>query len=545
MLEVTLRDYQQNAIDALEKDWVAGLLRLGIGLPTGTGKTHIMATLANNYAAPMVRLPGTVLVLVHRDTLVEQTERKMREHAGPGVTVGVVKADRDVTRASIVVASVHTLRSEKRLSRIIPPKLIIVDEAHVSMSPTYERVFARLPGVRVAGFSATWVRSDSKKLGDFWEKISFQRSIRWAIRNGHLVVPKGIAVGVPESVAEGLAAMRTRCGDYQDKDLEDLVTVESVRDNVVRGYLEHASNRPAALFAPTVAAAEYFRAGLRSAGIPAAGVYATTSAGDRRRIFSAYRRREVAVLTTCTALAEGWDAPWCSAVLLVRPTKHVGTYIQMIGRALRLWPGKSDAFVLDFVSGSDGMSLSLDAVLTKSMPRSERLLLDDEDAEDQDEWSEAGDGGETLFKVGKGTRPIDLFAGSEAKWLTTDLGVPFIPTHDHFYFVCQPPGADSWNVGMCRTDASVRDGRISGGRWLRQGVDADDAINYATVVAVDDDPTLAKDRGQWRKQKPSQEQIYRARSIGCVLSEGDTRGDVADKLTLRQASIVLAPIAAR
>jgi superfamily II DNA or RNA helicase len=553
-VRVSLRDYQLDTLTALEKDWSTGLLRLGVGLPTGTGKTHIMSELANRYASTVhherqtLNHSGRVLVLVHRDTLVEQTERKMREHAGPGVTVGVVKASRDVVSASITVASVHTLRSETRLARIKPPDLIIVDEAHVSMSPTYARIFERFPTSRVAGFTATWVRSDKKKLGDYWQKISYQRTIRWAIKHGHLVLPKGIDVGVPVEVARGLAAIaptRTNA-DYRDEDVAELVTVDGVRDNVVRGYFEHASGRPAALFAPTVASAEYFRQGLMAAGIATEGVYAGTSGRDRTNIFKRFRTRQTSILTTCTALAEGWDAPWCSAVLLVRPTRHVGTYIQMVGRALRLWPGKSDALVLDFVGGTNGLSLSLDAVLSKSAPKIDQLWDDEDDELDDAASTPEEEDGDQLYAVGKGSRPIDLFAGSEARWLTTDAGVPFIATHGHLYFVCQPPGSDLWNVGVCPSGAPKdRDGRIVGGQWLKEGVDPDDAVSFATIVAVDDDPSLARHDVAWRRGKPTQEQIYRARSIGCVLGEKDNRGDVSDKLTLRQASITLAPLALR
>lgn len=543
---MALRGYQQEAIDALERDWSAGLLRLGVSLPTGTGKTHIMSELANRYAQPLyravaqplvlhddgylgpqeIRTVGRVLVLVHRDTLVEQTERKMREHAGPGVTVGVVKAARDVVGAHIIVASVHTLRSEKRLARIPAPDLIIVDEAHVSMSATYERVFTRFPAVRVAGFTATWVRSDKRKLGDFWQKISFQRSIRWAIRERHLVMPRGIAVGVPEGLLDGVRVSR---GDYREDDLGEAVSVAEVRDNVVRGFLTHTSQRANVLFAPTVAAAEYFRAGLTAAGIPAAGIYATTGPRDRRRIFDAYRRREIPVLTTCTALAEGWDAPWCSAVLMVRPTRHIGTYIQMVGRVLRLWPGKSDALVLDFVAGTNGMSLSLDAVLNQSTP-------EDENAEiiDRGERLDAvPDDGEQTFAVGKGTRPVDLFAGTPARWLVTDAGVPFVATRQDLYFLCEV--GETWNVGRCRID------QLRGGEWLREGLTAGEALEYAGIVAVDDDASVAGSDAQWRRGRPTQAQIYRARSIGCQLGEYDNRGTVADKLTIRQASITLDP----
>lgn len=528
-----LRGYQQAAIDALERDWSTGLLRLGIALPTGTGKTHVMSALADGYACDWGRgdARGRVLVLVHRDTLVEQTERKMREHASPGVTVGVVKAARDVVGANIVVASVHTLRSEKRLSRIIPPDLIIVDEAHVSMSPTYTRVFERFPHARVAGFTATWVRSDSKKLGDFWQKISFARDIRWAIKKGHLVYPRGIAIGAPDHLLDGVRTGRG--GDFREDDLGEAVSVNEIRDNVVRAWHEHARDRSSVLFAPTVAAAEFFRDGLVSAGVPAAGIYANTSPRDRRRIFDAYRRREVAMLTTCTALAEGWDAPWCSAAFMVRPTKHAGLFIQMAGRVLRLWPTKTDALILDFVGGASEVSLSLDAALAQSMTDD----LTDEDETDERERLEPAEEQERLYVVGKGTKPIDLFSGSEARWQVTEHGVPFIATTDELYFIA--PDGEEWNVGVCPVDT------LRGGRWLRTRVDMDDALTYATTVAVDEDPSIAKADSRWRRNKPSQAQIYRARALGVWIGESETRGDVADRLTARQANITLAPVGLR
>lgn len=523
-----LRDYQAQALSALESGWERlGPVPLGIGLPTGTGKTHVMAELAALYATQ----PGGVLVLVHRDQLVVQTEEKMRQTARPGSTVGVVKAERDVIGADVVVASVHTLRSARRLARLRRPALIIVDEAHVSMSDTYVRVFAAFPDVRVAGFTATWIRSDARQLGDFWREIVYQRTIRWAIREGHLVPPRGVAVGVPEDLLAGVA---TRGGDYVAAQAGEAVSVDEVRQNVVRGYGEHAAGRSAVLFAPTKAAAEYFRLALSDSGVPAVGVYDTTSAKERRNIFSAYRRKEISVLTTCTALAEGWDAPWCSAALMVRPTKHKGLYIQQVGRVLRPWPGKTDALVLDFVGGSQGMSLNLEAILRESDEQYET-----ETEPDEAEPLEPGEEQELVFRVGRGTRPVDLFAGTAVQWLTTDLGVPFVATRSRFYFLYEEGGA--WSVGEAPLTG------LKGGRWLAQDRAAEDALNFASIVAVDDDPQTASAAADWRKEsrKPSPAQVSYARSMMCPVLEDDTRSSLADRITTRKANYALRAIGER
>lgn len=529
-----LREYQQQALDALAKGWASGDLRLGVSLPTGTGKTHIMCALADASASR----PGAVLWLVHRDTLVEQSERRMREIASLGTTVGVVKANRNVVGADIVVASVHTLRNAKRLAEIKHPVLIIVDEAHVSMSDTYRKIFARFPDARVAGFTATWTRSDSRKLGDFWQRIVYQRGIRWAIREGFLVPPKALSIGAPADLLDGV---RTRGGDYVDSDLGHAVSVDEVRQNVVRGYREHASNRAGVLFAPTQDAAEYFGDALRSSGVVAAGIYATTPPAARRAIFAAYRRGTVKVLTTCTALAEGWDAPWCSVALMVRPTRHAGLYIQQVGRVLRPWPGKTDALVLDFVGGSQGMSLSLEAVLAQTILSSDSDVPADPDGWDPDELTEelANErDDELMFVVRKGTRPVDLFAGTGARWLTTYGGVPFVATTTALYFLSEVDGA--WNVGTCSIDT------LKGGRWLREGLTAEDALNYASIVAVDDDASIAGYDAPWRKgKKPTEGQRAHAMSHGIFISEDDTKSSLSDKFTIHRASMTLAKIGAQ
>lgn len=520
---MTLREYQRDAVDSLEKGWADGLLRLGIGLPTGTGKTHVMTELAAEYAGPR-RLH--VWVLLHRDQLVIQTEAKMREGARPGTTVGVVQGDRDVVGADIVVVSVYTLRSEKRLARMRRPDLVIVDEAHVSMSPTYDRIFERYPEARFAGFTATWTRSDKRELGDRWERIVYQRSIRWAIREGFLVPPRGISIGAPDDLLDGV---RTRGGDYVKSDLGAAVSVEGMRQNVTRGYLEHGQGRSAVLFAPTRAASEYFRDGLMAAGVRAEGIYAGTSPRDRRLIFEAYRKRQVQVLTTCTALAEGWDAPWCSVALMARPTKHAGLYIQQVGRVLRPWPGKPDALVLDFVGAAQGMSLNLEAILRESDER-------DGDGEDEEarEPLPPGEEQELVFRVGKGTKPVDLFAGTPAQWQVTDLGVSFVATKSHFYFLCVKE--DGWSVGRCPATT------MAGGTWLREQVGPEDALNFASIVAVDEDHTIASSDARWRKGAVTAAQVRQARSNGVPILEGDKSGDLSDRLTWRRACVVLRPV---
>ena len=100
------------------------------------------------------------------------------------------------------------------------------------------------------------------------------------------------------------------------------------------------------LFAPTVEMAYEMAAALNAEGISADG---KTPLDERRRILADHARGDVQVVCNCAVLTEGWDAPWCSAAVIARPTSSSGLYVQMAGRVLRTHPGKRDALIIDVV----------------------------------------------------------------------------------------------------------------------------------------------------------------------------------------------------
>lgn len=416
---IELREYQEEALAALDADWESGLRRLGVNAATGTGKTVIMSHLAHRYVRRGVR----VLILVHRDELVRQTVDKL-VRVDNSVSIGIVKAGENSAGAAIVVASVQTACRPRRLAQLGRFGLIICDEAHRSVSNQWLDVLRGLGAldesteVRCAGFSATWVRSDSRGLDTVWQKISFSLPIEWAIEQKFLVRPIGkfIRTGVQ------LDDVRKTAGDYNAADLGEKLSRESVRDAIVAGYLAHARDRSGVVFAPTVDAGQYFREGFEAAGITTGGLYGVTSREDSKLLHKQHRRGDVQLLVSCTRLSEGWDAPWCSAGVIARPTVHEGLFIQMVGRILRPHPGKDDAIILD----PTGVLFrhSLNGVIDLSS--SERPESDDEPDDDEiedDEPAEVDPDAGVLAKV-TGYEDVELIR-SELPWLLTRGGIPF------------------------------------------------------------------------------------------------------------------------
>lgn len=521
MTQLKLRDYQAEAIDALMHSW-QDKQRLAVVLPTGAGKTVIFAHLAHEHWALERK---RTLILVHRDELVNQTVDKLCT-IDDEVSVGVVKAERNEIHAPIVVASIQTVSQMKRLRQLSNFQLIICDEAHRSASDSWINVLRALGGFdtdgpRVAGFTATLSRADNRGLGDVWEDVAFARGIKWFIEHGHLtpVVGKAVTTDVE------LDKIKQTAGDYNERELGVRMATDTVRDAIVRSYTEYAKDRLGVVFAPTVDAAEFFAEGLNAVGIWAEGIYGITPLDERAAIYERYQRGDTQVLTSCTALAEGWDAPWASCAVLARPTMHAGLYIQQIGRVLRPWPGKTDALVLDVSGASERHNLQALIELNETREAEARVPADDEDDEETgDSWSIFDYRGPVAF------RDIDLFAGTDAQWLTTFGGVLFVPLHDRLVFLAQR--GESWSVGICPKNT------MRGGRWLREGLSAEQALAWGGQYAVNLDPTIASRKASWRRGRPSEKQTELAIKLG-IDPAGLNKAKLSDAITITLASRTL------
>jgi superfamily II DNA or RNA helicase len=540
-----LRDYQHEAIDAARHAWAHGIRRAAMVLPTGAGKTVVFSALAAQMRPYGVRS----LILAHRDELIRQAAAKVRAIA-PHLRVGVYQGQtRELRGRDVVVASVQSLTRAERRAELTAEgfRLVIVDEAHHAVANTYMETLRALGcfderdlsyGAAALGVTATLGRSDRVALGQVWQDVVYRRGIVQMIREGHLVNAKGVRVRV-----EGLDLGRVKRtgGDFQDGALSEAMHDALAPAAVARAYVEHAKDRLGVLFAPTVVMAYEMADALNAEGITAVGLDGTTPIDDRRRILADHARGDVQVICNCAVLTEGWDAPWCSAAVIARPTSSSGLYVQMAGRVLRPHPGKRDALIIDVV-GVTGKHRLASLVDLGGADRVEPL---------PSELAQYGpdDGSDDLLSLlcpsdppasGGGAFPgepgvdgvltseiVNLFGSSHSTWLRTPKGVWFLSAGDQLVFLAPGPDVGAYLVGR------VVAGR---GEWLvSDGVDLELAMTWGEQHAEHVCGKLARKGAQWRKGEVRGAQASMATRLG-IPTEGRTRGEVSDEISRALAS---------
>lgn len=607
---IRLRPYQSDCVDALIRelheprpdDAPGAHWHLAAVLPTGSGKTIIFSGLGDAWHA---RYPGSkIMILAHRDELISQAANKYHSVA-PDTKIGIIKGTRHEVRGNdVVVASVLSLnaRRRERLSNW-RPDLLVIDEAHHSTAKLYRQIieWANCP---VVGVTATMGRSDGKALGraagGIFDKIVYQKSILWMIRQGYLCDVKGRRVVVDDLDLKG---MRKVGGDYSESDLSERLLGSSAPDAVAKAVAEHAGGQPGVIFAPTVESAQAFTDAMRDQGFTCETVWGampldrdqisplgTVVQKSRRRVLREFNAGKIDWLSNCMVLTEGFDAPRAKVAVIARATQSASLYIQMVGRVLRPFPGVDHALVLDVVGATAQHELATLAVLAGKEPREtgSKTLLDlfgapcDVCMIPADECDWTGDApccddcthrpiekSSELIEVTGPTRAVeaDLFAGSRQQWLQTYDGNWFISAGERVIFLAPTPGGepvescdDECDGCSCHVGHSAPCSHCTGcwedqpggydvawtfidkrgGGYIARDVSE---LSYAmaqgeAAITLDEELYAGKQRA-WRKRRASDKQIAYAKALRIYTEGMETwkAGAVGDEISRKKVSV--------
>lgn len=417
-----LRDYQREAVDAVFREYAAGVNKQLINLATGLGKTVILGTAANELPGRLA-CAGRVLWLTHEESLIEQSAvsvlctmhpdyaKKIREvlHGEEGVirfmhlskmqtslhdqkanrdlqteqlirnNLGIIKQQLFNIQPRLVVASVQTIYN--RLDRI--PKdwfdLVVCDEAHLFMSRTFQETTKYFTPKILIGATATDERLDGLSLGDLFDKKIIERDLKWGIENGYLCEMEAVLL----QTNVDLTSVKKTAGEFNQRELNEVIDTPVRNIKIVRKWEEVAKGRPTIAYCCTVEHAMNLSEQFNDLGISSTFVVADEKVcPDRKKRLNDFRAGKYQVMTNVMILTAGYDYPDVGCVITAAPTMSKTKFMQQIGRGSRLKSeafrerfGKNNCIILDITDNSKKHALVNTETLDKGKRWEDKIFI--------------------------------------------------------------------------------------------------------------------------------------------------------------------------
>ena len=364
-----LRPYQQSAVEETIKHFQKENAPAVIVLPTGAGKSLVIAELAR-----IAR--GRVLVLAHVKELVEQNHSKFESY---DLKAGIFSAglNRKDINEKVIFGSIQSIANagEEFFQSF---SLLVIDECHrVSMEgeTQYFQVITKLkhasPELCILGLTATpyrlgmgWIyqynafkqdlKTDEER---FFKKCIYDLSIGFMIKNKYLTPP--IKIDSPVACYD-FTSLKLTNERYSLKEIESVLKDQKrITPVIINNIIEMAKDRQGVMiFTSSVAHAREI---LTLLPMGSALVTGETEISERDEIIHDFKLRKIKFLVNVSVLTTGFDAPHVDVIAILRPTESISLYQQIVGRGLRLSPGKTDCLILDYTGlGHDIFSPEVD-----------------------------------------------------------------------------------------------------------------------------------------------------------------------------------------
>lgn len=339
---IELRGYQAELVDLARSEVAQGHRKVLLTLSTGGGKTFVMADIAQC----AVEKGGQVLCLMHRRQLVDQMQARFQEY---GLQAGIIMAgcEPDLTKP-IQIATIQTYRRRIRLDStgqhgcFVDTSVVMIDEAHRSLSQTYQHVLDLYPDQVIIGVTATPCLSSGVGMGEYYDALVAPIGIGDLIEQGHLVPPRYFAPSKPD-----LDQVKTVRGDFEGKGLDRVMNTTELIGDVYENWARIAGGLQTIVFAVNVKHSIALCREFQRNGVAAEHLDAHSKDEERERVLKDLFDKRLQVVFNVGLYTEGFDYPGAECIILARPTKSKGLYLQMAGRGLRTHPGKTACVIID------------------------------------------------------------------------------------------------------------------------------------------------------------------------------------------------------
>ncbi len=353
-----LREYQKEAVNNTVKYFQNRRDPAMIVLPTGAGKSLVIAELARI-------AKGRVLILAHVKELVEQNCEKYKSY---GLEAGIFSASlgkKDWEQKSIFGSVQSVARAPDEFFNDF--SLLVIDECHrvADESATqYQEVVKKLrernPQICILGLTATpyrlglgWIYEYSQR-GEiktskprFFKQCVYELPLSYMIKNGYLTIP--VKVDIPVTCYD-FSELTDKNRMYTSAEVEEILKSQKrltpfIIKNII-DITDRFQRQGVMIFSSSVKHAEEIMSYLPQND--ARLVVGDTEMSERNTIVAEFKKKKFRYLVNVSVLTTGFDAPHVDVIAILRPTESNSLYQQIVGRGLRLCEDKKDCYILDY-----------------------------------------------------------------------------------------------------------------------------------------------------------------------------------------------------
>jgi DNA repair protein RadD len=353
-----LRDYQREAVNNVVKFFQKKRAPAMVVLPTGAGKSLVIAELARIAV-------GRVLVLAHVKELVEQNYEKYKSY---GLSAGIFSASlgkKDWDQKAIFGSVQSIVRAPDNFFHDF--SLLVIDECHrvadegaTQYQEVIKKLLDRNPKLCILGLTATpyrlglgWIYEYSQT-GEiktdkprFFKQCVYDLPLSYMIKNRYLTIP--VKVDIPVTCYD-FSELTEKDRMYTASEVEEILKSQKrltplIIKNII-DITERYHRQGVMIFSSSVKHAEEIMSYLPSE--ESRLVLGDTIMADRDQIIDDFKKKRFKYLVNVSVLTTGFDAPHVDVIAILRPTESNSLYQQIVGRGLRLCNDKKDCYVLDY-----------------------------------------------------------------------------------------------------------------------------------------------------------------------------------------------------
>ncbi len=320
-------------------------------MPTGTGKTIVFTSIVRDIRNWCIcnSSESKILIVAHRKELIEQASEKLG-----GFPHGIIQSGKpQQLDLPVQVASIQTFMSRRNYETMRRQRFdfIIIDEAHHSMAPGYQKLWDMFPNSKKLGVTATPWRMSHSGFTSLFGDIVLSRSIEWFVNNGYLSNYDYISISRNSEIQHEVNAIDRygADGDYLESELSNIFDKDKIRAELYKSYKQFAKGKKGIIYAIDRRHAANITDLYCSKGVKACMIDGTTPAAERKGLIESFKAGDIEVIVNVNIFSEGFDCPDLEFIQLARPTKSLALYLQQVGRALRISPKKKSSIILDNV----------------------------------------------------------------------------------------------------------------------------------------------------------------------------------------------------